>query len=223
MTNYKNNFITLSLEAQALCFGDFTLKSGRQSPYFFNSGKINTGKTLDRLGSCYASKIMESKVEFDMLFGPAYKGIPLVAATAIALSRDHGVNVPFAFNRKEGKVHGEGGQTVGADLQGKVLIIDDVITAGTAINESLEILSKKNATVVGAVIGLDRREVDKDGLSATDIFSKNTNIPVLNIINIFDILDFLSLDNELTSNIKEGQIELIKNYISSYCISDKKL
>ena len=217
MQEYKNNFIKLSLEAKALCFGDFVLKSGRQSPYFFNLGKINTGKALDLLGSCYASKIIESDIEFDMLFGPAYKGIPLVCATATALSRDHGVDVPFAFNRKEKKIHGEGGQTVGASLNGRILIIDDVITAGTAISESITLLDENNATATGAVIGLDRCELDKNGLSATDCFSKKNKLPILSIISIFDILDFFSLNNGSTGKIEKNQIQLIETYINNYC------
>ena len=217
MHEYKNKFIKLSLKAQALCFGEFTLKSGRRSPYFFNSGKFNTGKALDILGSCYASKIIESNIEYDMLFGPAYKGIPLVAATATALTREYGVEVPFAFNRKENKGHGEGGKTVGAALRGNVLIIDDVITAGTAISESIKILNVHEATPVGVVIGLDRCETNEDGLSTTKLFASKTKIPVLSIINIFDILDFLSLTNELVKEIKVEQLEVLGTYVKNYC------
>ena len=192
---FQRDFIQLAIEANALCFGSFTLKSGRNSPYFFNAGKFNNGQALAMLGKCYAAKIVSSGLSFDMLFGPAYKGIPLVAVTAAALAIDHGINVPYAFNRKEAKAHGEGGNIVGAELSGQVLIVDDVITAGTAIRDVLSLLSSfKQASAAGVVIGLDRCEKIAGDLSASQSFSRDHQLPVLSIVTIEDLLQFLDRD-----------------------------
>jgi orotate phosphoribosyltransferase len=162
MHEYQNEFIKLALTRNALRFGEFTLKSGRVSPYFFNAGAFDDGASLAVLGKCYAAAIVQSKLEFDMLFGPAYKGIPLAATTAAALYSIHGRNLPFAFNRKEAKTHGEGGSIVGRPLAGRVLIIDDVITAGTAIRESIEIIRAAGATPTAVALALDRQERGRD-------------------------------------------------------------
>ena len=192
---FQRDFIQLAIEANALCFGSFTLKSGRNSPYFFNAGKFDNGQALAMLGKCYAAKIVSSGLSFDMLFGPAYKGIPLVAVTAAALAIDHGINVPYAFNRKEAKAHGEGGNIVGAELSGQVLIVDDVITAGTAIRDVLSLLSSfKQASAAGVVIGLDRCEKIAGDLSASQSFSRDHQLPVLSIVTIEDLLQFLDRD-----------------------------
>jgi orotate phosphoribosyltransferase len=158
MQPYQLTFIDLALKREALRFGRFTLKSGRESPYFFNAGLFNDGESLGVLGHCYAGSIIGSGIGFDMLFGPAYKGIPLAAVTTVALSSEHGRSVPFAFNRKEAKDHGEGGSIVGAKLAGRVLIVDDVITAGTAVRESLELIRGAGAQVAGVALALDRQE-----------------------------------------------------------------
>ncbi len=200
MQVFQRDFIQLAIEANALCFGSFTLKSGRNSPYFFNAGKFDHGQALAMLGKCYAAKIVASGLPFDMLFGPAYKGIPLVAVTAAALAIDHNINVPYAFNRKETKAHGEGGNIVGAELSGNVLIVDDVITAGTAIREVLSLLdSFKQANATGVVIGLDRCEKIAGDLSASQSFSRDHQLPVLSIVTIEDLLQFLTRD-EATGN-----------------------
>ena len=192
---FQRDFIQLAIEANALCFGSFTLKSGRNSPYFFNAGKFDNGQALAMLGKCYAAKIVSSDLPFDMLFGPAYKGIPLVAVTAAALAIDHGINVPYAYNRKEAKAHGEGGNIVGAELSGQVLIVDDVITAGTAIRGVLSLLSNfKQASAAGVVIGLDRCEKITGDLSASQSFSRDHKLPVLSIVTIEDLLEFLDRD-----------------------------
>jgi orotate phosphoribosyltransferase len=162
MHDYRHEFIRLALARNALRFGEFTLKSGRTSPYFFNAGAFDDGASLATLGRCYAASIIQSQLGFDMLFGPAYKGIPLVSVTAAALHADHGRNLPYAFNRKEAKTHGEGGSIVGRPLAGRVLIIDDVITAGTAIRESIEIIRAAGATPAGVALALDRQERGRD-------------------------------------------------------------
>ncbi|MCK9503103.1 MAG: orotate phosphoribosyltransferase [Porticoccaceae bacterium] len=191
MDQYQQHFVEMALQAEALRFGEFTLKSGRISPYFFNAGKFCSGAALAGLGRCYAEAIVRSGLQFDMLFGPAYKGIPLAAATAVALAEHHGMDVPYCFNRKEAKAHGEGGSLVGAPLQGRVLIIDDVITAGTAIREVLTIIGEGGATAAGVVIGLDRRERGNNERSAIQEVEGEFGIPVTSIIAIDHIIGYL--------------------------------
>ena len=191
MKAYKVEFIENAIENGALKFGQFELKSGRTSPHFFNAGEFYKGSALSALGKCYATAIVESGIEFDVLFGPAYKGITLAAATAIALSEDHGIDVPYCFNRKEAKAHGEGGSLVGAPLEGRVLIIDDVITAGTAIREVMAIVDQAGAKAAGVVIGLDRKERGKTDKSAIQEVEEQFAIPVASIVDINDILGYL--------------------------------
>ena len=196
MRAYKQEFLDLSLELGVLRFGEFTLKSGRVSPYFFNAGLFSSGYAAAKLGRYYASAIAESEVKFDMLFGPAYKGIPLVAISASALAEHHEIDVPYAFNRKEAKSHGEGGSIVGAPLAGKVLIVDDVITAGTAVKEAAKIVSAAGAEVAGLVISLDRQEVGKDSRSAVQELEQTLKIPVVSIVKLEDLVDLLEESTE---------------------------
>ena len=188
--DWTHRFLELALEHEALRFGSFTLKSGRTSPYFFNAGAFNDGAGLDGLARCYADAIMASAVEFDMLFGPAYKGIPLVAAIAMSLYRDHGRNVPFAFNRKEAKAHGEGGHIVGAGLRGRALIVDDVISAGTSIRESVELIAAADAQPVGVAIALDRQERGEEQQSAVDAV-RSSGLQVITISRLDDLINWL--------------------------------
>ncbi|MFT4826030.1 MAG: orotate phosphoribosyltransferase [Halioglobus sp.] len=191
MLAYQSEFIDLAKQHNVLKFGEFTLKSGRVSPYFFNAGAFDSGAALAALGSCYARRIVDSGLEFDVLLGPAYKGIPLAATTAVALARDHGIDIPFAYNRKEAKSHGEGGSLVGAPLAGRVLIIDDVITAGTAVREVISMIHDSGAELAGVAIGLDRQERGKGELSAIQEIERNYNVPVLSIIGMEDLIDYL--------------------------------
>jgi orotate phosphoribosyltransferase len=190
MQNYQRDFITLSTECHALTFGTFTLKSGRQSPYFFNAGVFHTGEALKKLGQCYAQALLASAIEFDVIFGPAYKGIPLACATSIALSNANNP-IPFAYNRKEAKDHGEGGMIVGAPLNQRVLIIDDVITAGTAIRESINLIKQNNGTPAGIIVALDRQEKGQHQLSAIEEIQNEFKIPVISIITLQDIMAYL--------------------------------
>ena len=201
MKDYQKEFIEFALEKQVLKFGEFTLKSGRTSPYFFNAGLFNTGRDLARLGRFYASALEDAGIEYDVLFGPAYKGITLAAATAVALSDQHSIDVPYCFNRKEAKAHGEGGTLVGAPLKGKVLIIDDVITAGTAIREVMAIVEDAGAEAAGVVIGLDRKERGKGTESAIQEVERQFNMSVVSIIDIDDILNYLSETPDATDLI----------------------
>ena len=196
MKTYKVEFIDNAINSGALKFGRFELKSGRTSPHFFNAGEFYTGNALAALGRCYASSIVDSGIEFDVLFGPAYKGITLAAATSVALAEHHGIDVPYCFNRKEAKAHGEGGTLVGAPLKGKVLIIDDVITAGTAIREVMSIVEQVGAQAAGVVIGLDRKERGTSDKSAIQEVQDQFNIPVASIIDIDDILQYLKTKPE---------------------------
>jgi orotate phosphoribosyltransferase len=193
MEQYQENFIQAARASGALRFGEFTLKSGRISPYFFNAGAICSGASLAVLGESYAAAIVASGIEFDMLFGPAYKGIPLAASTAIALARSHGIDTPYAFNRKEVKSHGEGGRLVGAPVGGRVLIIDDVITAGTAIRESLGLIADEGAQAAGVVIGLDRQERGEGALSAVQELEQHYRLPVISIVALGHIVTHLGL------------------------------
>jgi len=211
MKTYKVEFIDNAISSGALKFGKFELKSGRTSPHFFNAGEFYSGSALAALGRCYASSIIEAGIEFDVLFGPAYKGITLAAATAIALSEHHGINVPYCFNRKEAKAHGEGGSLVGAPLEGRVLIIDDVITAGTAIREVMSIVQQQGAQAAGVVIGLDRKERGITDKSAIQEVEEQFNIPVACIIDIDDILQYLRVKNDHNELVTE-----IDNYRLQY-------
>lgn len=196
MRTYKNDFLELALELGVLRFGEFTLKSGRVSPYFFNAGLFNTGYAAAKLGRYYANTIVDSDIEFDMLFGPAYKGIPLVALAASALAEHHDLDVPYAFNRKEAKAHGEGGSTVGAAVEGRVLIVDDVITAGTAVREAVNIIQSQGATVAGLIISLDRQEVGQGDKSAVEDLEQSLNIPVSSIVRLEDMIELLEESGE---------------------------
>ena len=197
MRAYKQEFLDLALEIGALRFGEFTLKSGRMSPYFFNAGLFSSGYAAAKLGRYYASAIAASRIEFDMLFGPAYKGIPLVALAAAALAEHHDVDVPYCFNRKEAKMHGEGGSVVGAPLNGRVLIVDDVITAGTSAREAHRIITSAGAEVAGLVISLDRGEVGNDtNLSAVQNLERELGIPVVSIVQLDDLIDLLEDSDE---------------------------
>jgi len=213
MEQYQNDFVDFMLEIGALKFGEFTLKSGRVSPYFFNVGQFNQGNHLSQLGQFYAQAIESSGIKFDVLFGPAYKGIPLVAATAIALNDSFNRSVPYSFNRKEAKDHGEGGNIVGHPLEGDILIIDDVITAGTAIREAKDIISANGAKTKGVVVALDRQEKGNGELSAIQEVEQNFGIAVVSIINLSHIVDYLKANND------ENIISRIESYHSQYGIS----
>ena len=191
MLAYQEEFLRFAIEREVLRFGEFTLKSGRVSPYFFNAGNFQTGADLARLGAAYAEAIVDSGIEFDVLFGPAYKGIPLAAVTSVALFNNHGIDIPYCFNRKEAKTHGEGGSTVGAPLEGKVLIIDDVITAGTAIREAMDIIENNNALPSGVVIALDRQERGQGERSAIQEVEQDFGIAVKAIIQLENIAQYL--------------------------------
>lgn len=216
MSSYQSSFLQLALDSQALKFGKFTLKSGRESPYFFNLGLFNTGKLLSNLATAYAEAIISSGIKFDILFGPAYKGIPLAAITVSKLAeldpKNYG-NIGYSFNRKEKKDHGEGGSIVGCGLKNKkILIIDDVMTAGTAINEAFEIIGNENGQVVGVIIALDRQETTgKDGdKSATQAVSERYNIPVLSIVSLGEVVSILK------DQISETDLKSIDEYRSKY-------
>jgi len=191
MRAYKREFLELALELGVLRFGEFTLKSGRVSPYFFNAGLFSTGYAAAKLGRYYASAIAASEIEFDMLFGPAYKGIPLATLAAAALAEHHDVDVPYAFNRKEAKDHGEGGNIVGAPLSGKVMIVDDVITAGTAVREAQQIIVGAGAEVAGLTISLDRQEIGQGSRSAVQELEESLKIPVVSIVTLEDLVELL--------------------------------
>lgn len=188
---YQREFIEFAIARKVLRFGDFELKSGRRSPYFFNTGLFQRGSDLARLGQAYAQALTRSELACDMIFGPAYKGIPLATATATALASHHRLDLPWAFNRKENKNHGEGGEIVGAPLEGRVLIIDDVITAGTAVQESIERIRAAGATPTGVLVALDREEVGQDGRSAIRELATRFDIPVLRIISLSQIVEYL--------------------------------
>ncbi|GIU46548.1 orotate phosphoribosyltransferase [Shewanella algidipiscicola] len=192
MKAYQREFIEFALERQVLRFGEFTLKSGRTSPYFFNAGLFNTGRDLARLGRFYASALMDAGIEYDLLFGPAYKGIPIATTTAVALCDHHDVDMPYCFNRKEKKDHGEGGSLVGSELTGKVMLVDDVITAGTAIRESMDIIQAHDASLAGVLIALDRQEKGKGELSAIQEVERDYGCAVIAIIKLADLVDYLS-------------------------------
>jgi orotate phosphoribosyltransferase len=194
MKENKKRFIDLAIRYDVLRFGEFTLKSGRISPYFFNAGLFNSGYALAELGSCYAQTIIDEGIDYDVMFGPAYKGIPLVSAIVYALSVNHGIDKPYAFNRKEAKDHGEGGLIVGAQLKGNVLIVDDVITAGTAIREAVDIIKAEGAHTTAVLIALDRQEKGKTELSAIQEVNRDYGIDVFSIITMADLIDYLEAD-----------------------------
>ena len=211
MRAYKKEFIDLALELGVLRFGEFTLKSGRVSPYFFNAGLFNTGYAAARVGRYYAAAIASSGIEFDMIFGPAYKGIPLAALTAAALAEHHGIDVPYSYNRKEEKAHGEGGSIVGAPLEGRVLIIDDVITAGTAVREACQLITSSGATIAGLAISLDRQERGQGALSAVQELESSLDIPVVSIIRLDDLVDTLE-ESEDYADFAEPVIAYRRRY-----------
>ena len=197
MQDFRREFLDFAIQTGVLRFGQFTLKSGRNSPYFFNTGLFNSGQGLAQLGRYYARAIIQSGIEFDMIFGPAYKGIPLAAATVIALADYHGLDIPYAFDRKEAKDHGEGGNIVGAPLQGRVLIIDDVITAGISAAYSIDLIRKNDAEAAGFVIALDRQEkTPESNTSALQILQQEQNLPVFSIATLDDLVELLLTDNE---------------------------
>ena len=202
MQAYKKEFIDLALELGVLRFGEFRLKSGRVSPYFFNAGLFNTGYAAARVGRYYAAAIAASDVKFDMLFGPAYKGIPLATLAAASLAEQQDIDVPYAFNRKEAKAHGEGGNIVGAPLAGRVLIVDDVITAGTAVREAYQIISATGANVAGLVISLDRQERGQGALSAVQELGQSLDIQVLSIIRLNDLIDAIEDSSEYEQHLE---------------------
>lgn len=201
MQAYQRDFIRFAIDRGVLRFGEFTLKSGRTSPYFFNAGLFNSGSALAQLGRFYAAAVVESGISFDVLFGPAYKGIPLAASTAVALAEHHDLDLPWCFNRKEAKAHGEGGSLVGAPLTGNVLIIDDVITAGTAIREVMQIISAQGASAAGVLIALNRQERGNGELSAIQEVERDFGIPVVSIVSLNQVLEFLADDPQLKQHL----------------------
>ena len=211
MQDYKKKFIELALKRNVLRFGEFTLKSGRKSPYFFNAGLFCTGSDLKLLGEFYAQALHEVGLKFDVLFGPAYKGIPIVAATSIAYASLYNEDAPWVFNRKEAKDHGEGGNLVGSPLAGNVVLIDDVITAGTAIRESMEIIAKEKANLSGVLIALDRKERGKADLSAIQEIERDYKTKVVSIINLNDLITYIEQSDELKHHIQS-----VKDYRAQY-------
>ncbi|MEO9653948.1 orotate phosphoribosyltransferase [Marinomonas sp.] len=215
MKPYQRDFIEFAIEQNVLRFGEFTLKSGRVSPYFFNAGLFNSGQALAKLGRFYAAALMEANVPFDVLFGPAYKGIPLATTTAVALFEHHQVDTPYVFNRKEAKAHGEGGSLVGAPLAGNVMIIDDVITAGTAIREVMTIIQDAEAAPAGVLIALDRQEKGQGELSAIQEVERDFSMPVISIVSLNDIMTYLA---EQASPEFASHLEAVKSYRQQYGI-----
>jgi orotate phosphoribosyltransferase len=216
MHDYQLTFIDLALEREALRFGHFKLKSGRESPYFFNAGLFSDGKSAAVLGQCYAAAIVRSGIAFDMIFGPAYKGIPLATATTVALCEHHGRNVPYAFNRKEAKDHGEGGQVVGTALHGRVLIVDDVITAGTAVRESLDIIRGSGAEPVAVALALDRQERGQGTLTAVQEVEKEHGLKCVSIVTLADLIETLSRPADGRVRISAEQLTSLRAYRERY-------
>lgn len=203
MEQYKRDFIEFALSRNVLKFGEFTLKSGRKSPYFFNAGLFNTGADLARLGEFYAAAIQASAVDFDVVFGPAYKGIPIGTSVSVALFNRYGIDKPVCFNRKEVKDHGEGGNLIGSPLQGKILLVDDVITAGTAIRESMELIGANQAELAAVLIALNRKERGKGELSAIQEVERDYQCQVLSIIDLDDLMQFIEQDPRYSSHLPE--------------------
>jgi len=215
--DYQREFIEFALSKQVLRFGEFTLKSGRISPYFFNAGLFKTGGDLARLGRFYASALTDSNIDFDLIFGPAYKGIPIATTTAVALFDHHQLDIPYCFNRKEAKTHGEGGSLVGAELVGKIMLVDDVITAGTAIRESMEIIKAHNAELSGVLIALDRQEKGQGELSAIQEVERDFNTKVISIVSLSDVVNYLK-ENINEKPELEKSLESINKYRQAYGI-----
>jgi orotate phosphoribosyltransferase len=215
MKDYQREFIDFAMQIGVLRFGEFTLKSGRISPYFFNSGLFNTGLSLSKLGRFYAQALIQSKVNFDVLFGPAYKGIPLTAACSIALANDFNKDIHYSFNRKEAKDHGEGGTIVGATLEGEVMIIDDVISAGTSVRESFTLIEQANAIAAGVVIALDRQEKGLGDISAIKEIEQQYQIPVVSIIKLEHLITYLTENQNNHSDLSQ-YAEKVKKYRDEY-------
>ncbi|CAH0267703.1 orotate phosphoribosyltransferase [bacteria symbiont BFo1 of Frankliniella occidentalis] len=201
MKAWQRQFIEFAINKQVLKFGEFTLKSGRKSPYFFNAGLFNTGRDLALLGRFYAQALVDSGIDFDLVFGPAYKGIPIATTTVVALADHHDRDVPYCFNRKEAKDHGEGGTLVGSPLQGKIMLVDDVITAGTAIRESMEIIAANNATLAGVLISLDRQERGRGAISAIQEVERDYGCKVISIITLKELIAYLEEKPELADHL----------------------
>ncbi|EOX4457277.1 orotate phosphoribosyltransferase [Vibrio antiquarius] len=213
MKAYQREFIEFALEKEVLKFGEFTLKSGRKSPYFFNAGLFNTGRDLAHLGRFYAAALADSGIEFDVLFGPAYKGIPIATTTAVALADHHDVDTPYCFNRKEAKDHGEGGNLVGSALEGRIMLVDDVITAGTAIRESMEIIKANGAELAGVLVAIDRQEKGKGELSAIQEVERDFGCAVISIVSLGDLVTYLEEKGDAAEHL-----EAVKAYRSEYGI-----
>ncbi|WKX26536.1 orotate phosphoribosyltransferase [Tatumella ptyseos] len=213
MKAWQREFIEFAISKQVLKFGEFTLKSGRKSPYFFNAGLFNTGRDLAQLGRFYAQALVDSGIDFDLLFGPAYKGIPIATTTAVALADHHQRDLPYCFNRKEAKDHGEGGLLVGSPLEGRVMLVDDVITAGTAIRESMEIITAHHATLAGVLISLDRQERGREAISAIQEVERDYQCRVISIITLKDLISYL----EEQPTMAEA-LEAVKAYREQYGI-----
>jgi orotate phosphoribosyltransferase len=216
MQVFQQQFIDYVIKHQILRFGEFTLKSGRVSPYFFNAGLFNTGEALSFIGRSYAAAIRHAGLDFDLLFGPAYKGIPLVSVTAAALAQEYQIDKPYCFNRKEAKGHGEGGSTVGAPLQGRALIIDDVITAGTAVREVMSLFESSGAQAAGIVVALDRQERGLNEQSAIQEIERDYRIPVISLINLQQIMDYLTVQADESKGV---HLDAIRRYREHYGVS----
>ena len=214
MKDYQRDFIEFALSKQVLRFGQFTLKSGRTSPYFFNAGLFKTGGDLARLGRFYAAALVDADISFDLVFGPAYKGIPIATTTTVALFDQHNLDVPYCFNRKEAKTHGEGGSLVGAELNGKVMLVDDVITAGTAIRESMEIILANGASLSGVLIALDRQEKGKAELSAIQEVERDFNTKVISIVKLADLITYLEDKGDMAEHL-----DTVKAYRDKYGVA----
>ena len=213
MKAYQREFIEFALEKEVLKFGEFTLKSGRKSPYFFNAGLFNTGRDLARLGRFYAAALVDSGIDYDVLFGPAYKGIPIATTTAVALADHHDTDKPYCFNRKEAKDHGEGGNLVGSALEGRIMLVDDVITAGTAIRESMEIIQANGADLAGVLVAIDRQEKGKGELSAIQEVERDFGCSIISIVSLTDLISFLE---QKGCNVE--QLDAVKAYRAEFGI-----
>ncbi len=213
MKAYQREFIEFALSKQVLRFGDFTLKSGRKSPYFFNAGLFNSGRDLARLGRFYAAALVDAGIDYDVLFGPAYKGIPIASATAVQLAEVHDQDVPWCFNRKEAKDHGEGGNLVGSPLQGRIMLVDDVITAGTAIRESMDLIQANGAELAGVLIALDRQEKGKGELSAIQEVERDYQAKVIAIITLADLIAYLEEQPQMAAHLEQ-----VRAYRAAYGI-----